>query len=197
MIDLKKDPFEHFDRLLKEAIAKQVPEANAMSVATVNSEGIPSQRIVYLKDVSQGGFVFYGNYNSHKGKDIEANPFICMNFYWPVQWRQIRITGKASKISAQENDAYFRTRPRLSQIGAWASNQSEVISGKEHLALRVQEYEKQFDGQDVPRPPHWGGWRVVPYEMEFWFGLTGRLHERYIYQRDSVDSQWKTFMRSP
>ncbi|MGZ3771385.1 MAG: pyridoxamine 5'-phosphate oxidase [Bdellovibrio sp.] len=197
MFDINKDPFDHFDRLLKEAVAKQVPEATAMSVATVDEKGVPSVRIVYLKEVSKGGFVFYGNYNSRKGQDIDINPTVCLNFHWPVQWRQIRITGHASKITAEESDAYFRTRPRLSQIGAWASNQSEIISNHEHLALRVQEFEKQFDGQDVPRPPHWGGWRVTPLEIEFWFGLTGRLHERYIYHRESKASAWKTFMRSP
>lgn len=197
MFDINKDPFDHFDCLLKEAIAKQVPEAIAMSVATVNEKGVPSVRIVYLKEVSQGGFVFYGNYKSHKGQDIEINPSVCLNFHWPVQWRQIRITGKASKISEAESDAYFRTRPRLSQIGAWASNQSEVISSHDHLVRRVQEFEKQFDGQDVPRPPHWGGWRVIPQEIEFWFGLTGRLHERYIYFRESESSEWRTCMKSP
>ncbi|WP_374074077.1 pyridoxamine 5'-phosphate oxidase [Bdellovibrio bacteriovorus] len=195
MIDFNKDPFQHFDRLLKEAMAKQIPEANAMSVATVNEEGVPSVRIVYLKDVSKGGFVFYGNYNSHKGHDIEANENICLNFHWPVLWQQIRITGKAQKISAEESDAYFATRARLSQLGAWASHQSEVIPDRDWLARRVQEFEKQFDGQVVPRPPHWGGWRVIPTEIEFWFGLTGRLHERYVYQKDG--NSWKTFMRSP
>ncbi|WP_413942984.1 pyridoxamine 5'-phosphate oxidase [Bdellovibrio sp. HCB-162] len=195
MIDFSKDPFEHFDRLLKEAIAKQVPEANAMSVATVDAEGVPSVRIVYLKDVSKGGFVFYGNYKSHKGQDIAINENICLNFHWPVLWQQIRITGKAEKISSEESDAYFATRARLSQIGAWASHQSEIIPDRDWLVRRVAEYEKQFDGQVVPRPPHWGGWRVIPTEIEFWFGLTGRLHERYVYQRDG--KVWKTFMRSP
>ncbi|MNL42772.1 Pyridoxine/pyridoxamine 5'-phosphate oxidase [compost metagenome] len=110
-------------------------------------------------------------------------------------WQQIRITGKAVKVSGAESDAYFRTRARLSQIGAWASNQSEEIPGYDHLARRVQEYEKQFLGQDVPRPPHWGGYRVVPTEIEFWFGLSGRLHERYVYQRNG--NSWTTLMRSP
>ncbi len=195
MIDFNKDPFEQFEGLLKEAFAKQIPEANAMSVATVDQRGVPSVRIVYLKDVSQGGFVFYGNYNSHKGEDIDLNPNVCLNFHWPVIWQQVRITGKAVKISPEESDAYFATRARLSQIGAWASHQSSVIPDREWLARRVQEYEKQFEGQPVPRPPHWGGWRVIPEEIEFWFGLTGRLHERYIYQREG--NSWKTFMRSP
>lgn len=195
MFDTSIDPFVHFDRLLKEAVAKQVPEANAMSLATVDEEGRPSVRIVYLKEVSQEGFVFYGNYDSRKGKDIELNPKVCLNFHWPVLWHQIRISGTAQKISAQESDAYFSTRARLSQLGAWASKQSEVIPNHDWLTRRVQEYEKQFDGQVVPRPPNWGGWRVKPEEIEFWFGLTGRLHERYIYQRQG--GTWKTFLRSP
>lgn len=195
MIDFSKDPFEQFESLLKEAFTKQIPEANAMSVATVDQKGVPSVRIVYLKEVSQGGFVFYGNYNSHKGEDIEFNPRVCLNFYWPAIWQQVRITGNAVKISAEESDAYFSTRARLSQIGAWASHQSAVIPDRDWLARRVQEFEKQFEGQSVPRPPHWGGWRVMPEEIEFWFGLSGRLHERYIFQRDG--ESWKTFMRSP
>lgn len=195
MFDTSIDPFVQFDRLLKEAIAKQVPEANAMSLATVDEKGTPSVRIVYLKEVSQEGFVFYGNYESHKGKDIETNPTVCLNFHWPVLWHQIRITGKASKISAEESDKYFATRARLSQIGAWASKQSAEIPDQDWLSRRVQEFEKQFEGQPVPRPQNWGGWRVIPEEIEFWFGLNGRLHERYIYKREA--KSWKTFQRSP
>lgn len=195
MIDFHKDPFEQFEGLLKEAFVKQIPEANAMSVATVDQKGVPSVRIVYLKDVSQGGFVFYGNYSSHKGQDIDNNPNVCLNFHWPAIWQQVRITGKAHKLSDAENDAYFATRERLSQIGAWASHQSSVIPDREWLARRVQEYEKQFDGQVVPRPPYWGGWRVIPTEIEFWFGLTGRLHDRFIFERK--DGSWKTYLRSP
>ncbi|MEN0060362.1 MAG: pyridoxamine 5'-phosphate oxidase [Bdellovibrio sp.] len=195
MIDLKKDPFTNFECLLQEAIAQQVPEANAMSLATVDEKGAPSVRVVYMKSVSPEGFVFYGNYSSHKGRDIEAHPQVCLNFYWPVLWQQVRVTGVAEKITATESDAYFKTRPRLSQIGAWASHQSEEIPDLDWLARRVQEYEKQFDGQEVPRPPYWGGWRVVPQEIEFWFGLNGRLHQRYIYQWNG--SSWTQFLRSP
>lgn len=196
MFDLTIDPYLHFDRLLKEAIEKQIPEANAMSVATVDDRGIPSVRIVYMKDRTPEGFVFYGNYHSHKGLDLEENPNVCLNFYWPAIWQQIRVTGMAVKVRPEESDAYWKTRARLSQIGGWASNQSEEIPDYDHLARRVQEYEKQFEGQEIPRPPHWGGWLVIPTEIEFWFGLTGRLHERYIYQR-TEEGTWKTFMRSP
>lgn len=195
MFNLNLDPFVHFDRLMKEAVAKQVPEANAMSLATVDERGIPSVRVVYLKQVTPEGFVFYGNYDSHKGKDIEQNPNVCLNFHWPVLWHQIRITGMAVKTTEAESDAYFKTRARLSQIGAWASRQSEEIESYDHLVRRVEEYEKQFDGQEVPRPKNWGGWLVIPTEIEFWFGLNGRLHERYIYQR--TENGWKTLMRSP
>ena len=118
-----------------------------------------------------------------------------MNFHWPAIWQQVRITGTAKKISDSESDAYFATRERLSQLGAWASKQSETIPDREWLSRRVQEYEKQFEGQSVSRPNHWGGWRVQPEEIEFWFGLNGRLHERYIFSRDGQG--WKTFMRSP
>lgn len=195
MFDSSIDPLVQFDRLLKEAIDKKVSEANAMSIATVDEKGTPSVRVVYFKELSQEGFVFYGNYDSHKGKNMAVNPKVCLNFYWPELWQQIRITGTVEKISSQESDAYFATRPRLSQLGAWASKQSEVIPDQEWLSRRVQGYEKQFEGQTVPRPQNWGGWRVRPEEIEFWFGLTGRLHERYIYRREG--NSWKTFQRSP
>jgi pyridoxamine 5'-phosphate oxidase len=195
MFDVTLDPFLHFDRLMKEAVDQKIPEANAMSLATVNAKGEPSVRIVYMKEISQEGFVFYGNYDSHKGLDIESNPNVCLNFHWPAQWRQIRINGVAKKISAQESDAYFKTRARLSQLGAWASKQSSEIPDHDWLTRRVQEFEKQFEGQEVPRPQNWGGWRVIPTEIEFWFGLSGRLHERYVYQRNG--KTWKKFLRSP
>ncbi|MBO9667815.1 MAG: pyridoxamine 5'-phosphate oxidase [Bdellovibrio sp.] len=195
MFDLNLDPYVHFDRLMKEAVAKQVPEANAMSLATVDERGIPSVRIVYLKEVTSEGFVFFGNYDSHKGKDIEQNPNVCLNFHWPVLWHQIRITGMAVKLNPEESDAYFKTRARLSQIGAWASKQSEEIPSYDHLVRRVEEYEKQFDGQEVPRPENWGGWLVIPTEIEFWFGLNGRLHQRYIYQK--TEDGWRTLLRAP
>lgn len=180
---------------MKEAVEKQVPEANAMSVASVDEKGVPSVRIVYLKEVSQGGFVFYGNYESRKGKDIAGNPNVCLNFHWPVLWQQIRITGIAQKISAEESDLYFATRPRLSQLGAWASQQSQSLARLDDLKERVKSFDLKFANQEVPRPPHWGGWRVTPSEIEFWFGLNGRLHERYVYQREA--SAWKTFLRNP
>jgi pyridoxamine 5'-phosphate oxidase len=195
MIDFNQSPFVQFERLLKEAFDKGIPEANAMALASVDSRGVPSCRIVYLKEISQEGFVFFGNYQSQKGRDIESNPQVCLNFHWPAIWQQVRITGTAKKISDSESDAYFATRERLSQLGAWASKQSETIPNREWLSRRVQEYEKQFEGQSVSRPNHWGGWRVQPEEIEFWFGLNGRLHERYIFSRDGQG--WKTFMRSP
>lgn len=195
MFDVNKDPFVNFESLLNQALEKKVPEHNAMSVATVSEDGTPSVRIVYLKEVSKGGFVFYGNYDSHKGRDILHNPKVCLNFHWPVLWQQIRITGIAEKISSQESDQYFSTRARLSQIGAWASLQSSEIPNIEWLQDRVTLFEEKFADQPVPRPPQWGGWRVVPTEIEFWFGLEGRLHQRHIYQK--TKEGWATLMRSP
>lgn len=193
--DLSLDPFEHFNRLLQEAIAFPVPEANAMSVATVSEQGEVSTRIVYFKEISQDGFVFYGNYHSQKGRDIEAHSQVCLNFHWPVLWQQIRIHGQAEKVEPELSDRYFATRERLSQIGAWASEQSQTIAHQEWLEQRVEFFTQKFQGQEVPRPPHWGGWRVKPYRIEFWFGLTGRLHQRFVYERESQG--WKTYLKSP
>lgn len=195
LFDLSLSPYEHFSRLLREAVVYPVPEAHAMSVATVSAAGEVSTRIVYFKELSQDGFVFYGNYHSQKGQDMEAHPQVCLNFHWPVLWQQIRIHGHAEKVEPEVSDRYFATRERLSQIGAWASEQSQVIPSQEWLAQRVEEFTEKFQGQTVPRPPHWGGWRVRPYRFEFWFGLSGRLHERYIYEKS--DSGWTTYLKSP
>lgn len=193
--DTSLDPLDQFNRLLKEAIAFPVPEADAMTVATVSKSGEPSARIVYFKEISKNGFVFYGNYNSQKGQDIEAHPQVCLNFHWPILWQQVRIHGIAEKVEAELSDRYFATRARSSQIGAWASEQSKIIPDKAWLEKRVKEFTEKFHGMDVPRPPHWGGWRVIPTKIEFWFGLSGRLHDRYVYEK--TDMGWKTYMKSP
>lgn len=195
MFDLSVDPFLHFQRLLDEAKSRGEPEHNAMALATVGADQKPSIRIVYFKGMIRGGLSFYTNYNSEKGKAIENNNLVCLNFYYPKEWMQIRIVGPAHKLTRAENEAYFKTRARLSQIGAWASNQSSEIPGTEYFSQRVAEYEKSFDGQEVPCPENWGGYHVIPAEFEFWFGKNGRLHERYIYQRHG--SAWRTLMRAP
>lgn len=193
--DQTLNPFEQFHRLLKEAEEAKVCEPTAMSVATVNDQGEPSIRVIYLKGTLGEGFVFYTNYNGQKSKDILSRPNICLNFYWTEQNRQVRINGRATKISRELSEAYFKTRPRLSQIGAWASNQSEVLESVEVFNERFNTFEKKFEGIEVPCPPHWGGFLVEPKTYEFWFGRMGRLHDRFIYEKDG--SSWKTFRRNP
>lgn len=196
MFDVSVDPFLHFERLLKEAEGRGEPEHNAMALATVGADLKPSVRIVYFKGLIRGGLSFYGNYNSSKGKAIAENNQVCLNFYYPKEWHQIRVTGRALKLTRAENEAYFKTRNRLSQIGAWASNQSTEIPGTEYFTQRVAEYEKSFEGQEVPCPENWGGYHVIPEEFEFWFGKNGRLHERYVYQRQG-QGPWRSFMKAP
>jgi len=197
VFDLSVDPFLHFERLLAEAKARGEPEHNAMALATVGADLKPSVRIVYYKGLIRGGLSFYGNYNSSKGQAITENNQVCVNFYYPKEWHQIRITGKAHKLTREENVAYFKTRPRLSQIGAWASNQSTEIPGLEYFHQRVAEYEKAYENQEVPCPENWGGYHIVPEEFEFWFGKNGRLHERYVYQRTKPVGPWRAFIKAP
>lgn len=194
--DFKKDPLENFLELYKQAQAKGIPDANAMSLASVNSENQPSVRIVLFKGLVDRGFSFYTNYNGRKGRDLDFNKKVAVNFFWPQLDQQIRIEGVVQKLSQEANEKYFSSRPRLSQIGAWVSHQSEKISSYEELSLKIQQMEKKYQGQIVPCPPHWGGYRIDPTEIEFWFGRMGRLHERYVYQKSS-DQNWSRFMRSP
>lgn len=197
VFDLSLDPFLHFENLLAEAERRSEPEYNAMSLATAGRDLQPSVRIVYYKGLIRGGLSFYTNYNGAKSKDIEANPRVCLNFYYPVSWQQIRVTGFAEKLTRSESEAYFKTRARLSQIGAWASNQSEEIPSFDYFQSKMDEFEARFAGGEVPCPPNWGGFRVVPSEFEFWFGKNGRLHERYVYARAEEGAEWRRFLRSP
>ncbi len=196
MFDLSQNPYFHFERLLNEARAKKVVEPDAMTLATVDSDGQPSARILYYKGMVRGGLSFYTNYGGQKSLEIEVNPKICLNFYWAELWQQVRIYGTAEKLTRAESEAYFSTRARLSQIGAWASNQSQEIPNYEYFQNKVNEFEKKFEGQEVPCPPNWGGFRVEAKRFEFWFGLTGRLHERYVYELQA-DGTWKTSLLSP
>lgn len=195
MIDFSTDPFVHFERLLQEALEKKVLEANAMALATVDEKNAPSVRIVYYKGMIRGGFSFYTNYQGAKARDIEKNPQVCANIFWAELAQQVRISGRAEKLTRAENEAYFATRARLSQLGAWASQQSEIIPNYEYFQKKLAEYETKFLNQEVPCPPHWGGYRILPQEIEFWFGHLGRLHERYVYEKAAAG--WRTFMRSP
>lgn len=174
---------------------KQVVEPTAMSLATVGKDYQPSVRVVLFKGILHGGFSFFTNYEGRKGQELITHQQASLNFFWPTLEQQIRIEGHVIQLSRTENEAYFKTRPRISQIGAWASRQSQEIPNIEHLQARFAEFEKSFDGQEVPCPANWGGYVVRPQNFEFWFGRQGRLHERYCYEKQ--DRGWRTFMRSP
>ena len=180
--DLDPSPFFQFGRWFEEAKASHPQLPEAMTLASVNEEGIVSARVVLLKDFDERGFVFYTNYNSRKGDDLRANPRVALCFYWPEIERQVRVEGAAVRVTEEESDAYFATRPRGSQLGAWASNQSQVILGREDLDQRFRELEANYRDRPVPRPPHWGGYRVIPVLVEFWQGRADRLHDRFVYR---------------
>jgi pyridoxamine 5'-phosphate oxidase len=186
------DPIERFRALLSEAEALDrslLPEPTAMMLATVGADGQPSLRVVLLKLVDERGFVFYTNYESRKGRELLAHPKAALCFHWQQLERQVRIEGEAKPVAPEEADAYFATRARLSQVGAWASEQSRPLSGDAELDARVQEMERRFAGGAVPRPPYWSGFRVVPRRIEFWRNRAFRLHERLVYERE--EGNWR------
>lgn len=192
------DPFLWFEQEYQKAVQARLPEPHAMQLATVSKDGVPSIRTVLFKGIVRGGFSFYTNYHSQKSHELLANPKACLNFFWPELQQQIRIQGVAERLTRAESEAYFRTRPRLSQIGAWASEQSSVIPSFDWLEQRVAEFEKTYANQEVPCPPDWGGYHLLPLSVEFWFGRQGRLHERYVLSRDDVQaSRWTAELKSP
>lgn len=193
--DVDPDPVRQFERWFADAVAAQVPEPNAMTLATATRDGVPSARIVLLKGVDARGFVFYTDYRSRKGAELTENPLAALTFLWKEIERQVRITGAVSRVSAEESDAYFQTRPPGSQLGAWASTQSAVIASREELEERLREVVSRFADRDVPLPPHWGGFRVVPDEIEFWQGRESRLHDRLRYTHEA--SGWSIVRLSP
>lgn len=187
-----KDPFEWFGRWLEHATAKIDANPDAMSLASVGPNGQPSIRQVLLKDFGPDGFVFYTNYDSRKAHEIDAHPAVALTWYWRGIERQIRVEGLAKRVDGATSDAYFATRSRLSQLGAWASQQSQPLPTPDALAVRMAEFEERFRDQDVPRPAHWGGYRVVPTRIEFWEGAAYRLHERWVFTREDPESPWET-----
>jgi pyridoxamine 5'-phosphate oxidase len=188
------DPFVQFGNWFEEYLNSAPLEPNAFVLSTVDSEGKPSSRVVLLKGFDPRGFVFFTNYESKKGQDLEANPNASLNFFWPELERQVRIDGVAKRTSVEESDAYFRSRPTLSRIGAWASKQSGVLSDRDELQARFDEIRTRF-GEDIPCPPFWGGYRIVPVSFEFWQGRPSRLHDRICYEKDG--DNWRIFRLYP
>lgn len=194
---LYQDALNTFTDLLAQAKQSPDPEPTAMTVATVGRDGRPAARTVLLKAFDERGFVFFTNFSSRKGRQLAANPQAALLFHWKHlrEGVQVKIEGTVEPVSAAEADAYFASRPRGSQIGAWASLQSQPLASRELFEQRVADVEKRYEGQDVPRPPHWSGFRVVPERIEFWYGAQFRLHERQCYER--IDGAWTQAMLYP
>lgn len=182
--DLNDDPLSELAGWLELAIEAGLPVPNAMMLATADAQGRPSARITLLKGIEDGGLVFFSNYESRKGRELTENPHAAVVFYWGPISRQVRVEGSVERISEAESAEYFQTRPRESRIGAWASPQSQLIASREELEARIAEIEARFPGEDVPRPAHWGGFRLTPERVEFWKGRPNRLHDRILYTRE-------------
>ena len=180
---VSRDPIERFRKLFEQAVESGMEDPNAMVVSSVDAQGRPSSRVVLLKEFDALGFVFYTNLESRKGLEIQANPHVCLNFFWRDLDQQVRIRGRAEQVRDEEADAYFASRPRTSQLGAWASQQSRPLASRARLLAQVAKYETRFLTGSVPRPPHWSGFRVVPSAIEFWSAGAFRLHDRTLYEK--------------
>ena len=194
--DVARDPIEQFGRWFAEAMAAGIPEANAMTLATADPTGTPAARVVLLKAADQRGFSFYTNYDSRKGHELAANPRAALCFFWQPLERQVRIEGGVERVGREETEAYFRSRPRQAQIGAWVSQQSRPITSRAELERLEAELQKRFGDRPVPLPEYWGGFRVVPHAIEFWQGRPSRLHDRLLYTR-SESGAWTIQRLSP
>ncbi|TEW55976.1 pyridoxamine 5'-phosphate oxidase [Psychromonas sp. RZ22] len=189
------DPISFFDNWLKEAEKSGIILPESMSVSTSTTEGRPSSRMVLLKEFNQQGFVFFTNYGSRKAAELQANPFAALLFHWNMLQRQVRIEGRIERISQQESEAYFHSRGRGSQIGAWASKQSHILNDRKDLVDSVKYYEEKFAGKTIPLPDFWGGYRVIPDSIEFWQGKADRLHDRFVYTKQP--NEWKITRLNP
>ena len=194
--EVSNHPIAQFSAWWQEAISASVDEINAMTLATASPDGVPSARIVLLKGFDDNGFVFYTNYNSYKAKDLRENPRACLVFFWKELERQVRVTGLVQKTNAGESDEYFMSRPQASQIGAWASPQSEVINSRKWLEENEKKFGDSFTANPMARPAHWGGYRVQPVTIEFWQGRPSRLHDRILYSLEENGS-WKIERLAP
>jgi pyridoxamine 5'-phosphate oxidase len=193
--EVSPDPLQQFSTWWQEAINSNIEEVNAMTLATADKDGRPSARIVLLKGFDETGFKFFTNYNSRKGKEIEVNPFASLVFFWKELERQVRISGSVSRLSAEESDTYYQSRPSGSRLGAWCSPQSEVIESRAVLEHNLEKYQATFIDGQISRPPHWGGYAVKPVEVEFWQGRPSRLHDRIAYTK--VESSWTIARLAP
>lgn len=191
--DLTVHPFDLFKSWMTDAL-EQISEPNAFVLSTVNTEGKPSSRVLLLRDLDDKGFNFFTNYNSQKSQDIESNPFVCLNFFWYELERQVRVSGRIEKLPSEASEDYFNSRPYESKIGAWSSPQSSVIESRKVLNKNVKDFSSQYT-EDVPRPPHWGGYCIVPDKIEFWQGRSSRLHDRFVYSLEG--EEWKIVRLAP
>lgn len=197
LADTPSDPIAQFERWFEEAMNAEVPEPNAMTLSTASRAGRPSARIVLLKGLENGDFLFYTNYQSHKGRELEENPYAALTFLWHELQRQVRVEGRVERLSPEASTEYFQSRPKSSQVGAWVSPQSQPIESRKVLEERERKLWAQYeDTEQLPRPEHWGGYRVMPQRIEFWQGRPSRLHDRIFFERDAT-GEWRKSRLAP